>query len=500
MEGKNEEENKGIGQIGDKYIILQKLSFGGQANVFLVKDMNTNLKYAAKIPKFKDNYSLEGEIRILNILKREKTPNIINIIESGRKIIMRSGRTPETSNYLILELATKRSLDEYIRFPEDGFGETFGKVIFYKIVKNIQVIHQKGICHRDIKIDNILLDGDDFDMKISDFGHSIEYNPQLTGICGTDIYEAPEINKVYDGYKIDIFSLGPTLMALTYGIQSFELTARISRLYRWAISSDSSIVQEYWNILKKSNPKIEEASADFKDLFLNMIHENPDKRIPIEQILQHKWFGEISSKTPEQLRQYEIEIKLKDELIRRELIINEKLNEEIKMVNKNSDNKYHENTHVTKSTTFDSNSNIFKDGLNLKYVEKDKYMNYCLYIKGILEPNDFMYMIYQKIIDEYPNCLISNEDGDKPKFNVVFKGEGMFANIKEQLKKLKIEKEEKEEEDDDVEEKGKNELIIKIKLYKTKKGYLLRFVKKQGNKYDFIKKFEDIKKLVKEII
>ena len=60
MEGKNEEENKGIGQIGDKYIILQKLSFGGQANVFLVKDMNTNLKYAAKIPKFKDNYSLEG--------------------------------------------------------------------------------------------------------------------------------------------------------------------------------------------------------------------------------------------------------------------------------------------------------------------------------------------------------------------------------------------------------------------------------------------------------
>ena len=228
-----------------------------------------------------------------------------------------------------------------------------------------------------------------------------------------------------------------------------------------------------------------------------MIQENPDKRIPIEQILQHKWFGEISSKTPEQLRQYEIEIKLKDELIRRELIINEKLNEEIKMVNKNSDKKYHENTHVTKSTTFDSNSNIFKDRLNLKYVEKDKYMNYCLYIKGILEPNDFMNMIYQKIIDEYPNCLISNEDIDKPKFNVVFKGEGMFANIKEQLKKLKIEK---EEEDDDVEEKGKNELIIRIKLYKTKKGYLLRFVKKQGNKYDFIKKFEDIKKLVKEII
>ena len=199
--------------------------------------------------------------------------------------------------------------------------------------------------------------------------------------------------------------------------------------------------------------------------------------------------------TPEQLKQYEIEIELIDELKRREIVVNEKSKEEIEKKNASSDIKYYK-THVKKS--LDSNSNIFKG--KPKYIEKDKYMNYCLYIKGILEPNDFMYMIYQKIIDEYPNCLIPNEDDGKPRFSIVFKGEGMFANIKEQLKKLKIEKEEKEEEDDDVEEKGKNELIIKIKLYKTKEGYLLRFVKKQGNKYDFIKKFEDIKKLVKEII
>ena len=42
MEDEEEEEPEGIGLIEDKYIILQKLSYGGQANVFSVKDKNTN--------------------------------------------------------------------------------------------------------------------------------------------------------------------------------------------------------------------------------------------------------------------------------------------------------------------------------------------------------------------------------------------------------------------------------------------------------------------------
>ena len=90
-----------------KYIILQKLSYGGQANVFSVKDKNTNNIYAAKIPKINTQDAQIDEIRILNILKNKKTPNMINIVDSGRGIVIRKGREPETTNYLIMDFRKK---------------------------------------------------------------------------------------------------------------------------------------------------------------------------------------------------------------------------------------------------------------------------------------------------------------------------------------------------------------------------------------------------------
>ena len=498
MEEKKDENSEGIGKINDQYIILQKLSYGGQANVFSVKDIKSNFIYAAKIPKIKDD-SMKDEIKILNFLKSKSTPNIVNIIDNGNGIIIRNGREPETSDYLILELASKRSLLEYIEFPsnEKGFGETYSKVIFYKIVKNIQIIHEKGICHRDIKIDNILLDGDDFDPKISDFGFAIEYSPTLKGNLGTRHYKAPEIDDIYDGYKIDVFSLGITLIAITYGLTGFETEPKKSQLYPLIISKDKKKLAIYWKVLKKFNEKIVKATDDFKDLYYKMIELNPKQRITIEEILKHKWFGKIPQMTQEELKQYEKEIKIKEEFQKREIIVMECCKEEIQKNIESSDNKYY-NTQITKSSKTDSKGIIFKNELNTKYIEKNKYMNYCIHIKGISNLKDFLNILVNQIKEKFQNCLIKTDEDNQPNFNVTFTEEGIYEDIKEQLQNLGIENEEKE--DDEEEEDDINELILRIKLYKTSEGYLLRFVKKQGNKIDFINKFGIIKNLIKEII
>ena len=492
MEGNSNDNSEGIGKIDDKYIILQKISYGGEANVFSVKDIKTNIIYAAKIPKIKDDFQ-KDEIRILKFLKEKNTPNIINIIDSGRGIIIRKGRKPETLNYLILELATKRSLFEYMQFPGDGFGETYSKVIFYKIVKYIQIIHEKGIIHRDIKAENILLYGDNFELKISDFGFATEYKKKLCGNLGTALYKAPEIAGVYDGHKIDVFSLGISLLLLTYGIYGFDKEPIQSGLFQLVLSKEKEKLEIYWDVLKNINKKIEDATDDFKDLYQKMIEPYPTKRITIEQILKHKWVGKIPNMTPDELTKYEEEIKLKEEFLKREIIVLKHSRDEIIKNIENSDRRYY-NSQIKKGIISDSEKKIFKYELNPKYIEKNKYMNYCIHIKGILEPKEFLNALGEKIKEKFPYCSIKTDEDNKPNFDVTFNGEGLYEIIKEQLKKLGIENKEEDDEDED------NELILTIKLYKTSEGYLLRFVKKQGDKIDFIKKFELVKNFIKEVI
>ena len=197
--------------------------------------------------------------------------------------------------------------------------------------------------------------------------------------------------------------------------------------------------------------------------------------------------------TPEQLKQYEEKIKLKEEFKRRESKVSKCFKNMIKAKNESSDKIYFE-THIKKSSSSNLDEDIFKGELNLKYIKANKYMNYFIYIEGILAPKDFLNILGKQIKKKFQNCWIKTDEDNKPNFNVTFNGEGVFEGLKEKIKQLGNKKDEEDEEDDI------NKLILRIKLYKTSEGYLLRFVKKQGDKSDFFKKFAIIKNIVEEII
>ena len=103
--------------------------------------------------------------------------------------------------------------------------ETTAKFIFRQIIEALQIIHSHNIVHRDIKLDNILIDLQN-NIKICDFGVSkqIRKGDVMHDQCGTPAYISPEIlkNQGYEGFGVDVWSAGVVLYAMLSGTVPFK--------------------------------------------------------------------------------------------------------------------------------------------------------------------------------------------------------------------------------------------------------------------------------------
>ena len=176
----------------------------------------------------------------------------------------------------------------------------------------------------------------------------------------------------------------------------------------------------------------------------------------------------------------ELKEKLKEEFIKRKQKEKEKA-----VISKNN------------NTNNDNNYRTFDDD---KYIE---YFNDNIVIKTINEYNYLINKLCTLLDKEFKeSCNIECQD-EKPYFDIQFKEDKQNKNnilniLIEKFKDLKIDDKIKKEEDDE-----KNLVTIKIKLYKianTSGEYLLKFVKKEGNRRYFIEKYNIISNIVKKII
>ena len=167
--------------------------------------------------------------------------------------------------------------------------ESTAKIIFKQIIKGLQYIHKKKIVHRDIKLDNVLIDLTNT-VKICDFGVSRILQPGdiMYEHCGTPAYIAPEIfkNEGYEGYSCDIWSAGVTLYYMLAGVQPFK-GGKIEELKEI--------------IIKGQYEQIKDISKEANDLINKMLKLNPKERITIEEILKHPWLKNVDIKNRQKL-------------------------------------------------------------------------------------------------------------------------------------------------------------------------------------------------------
>ncbi|XP_071164047.1 MAP/microtubule affinity-regulating kinase 3-like isoform X13 [Mytilus edulis] len=252
-----------------KYRLIKTIGKGNFAKVKLAKHVPTGREVAIKIiDKTQLNpSSLQKLFREVRIMKMLDHPNIVKLFEVIQT---------EKTLYLVMEYASGGEVFDYL-VAHGRMKEKEARAKFRQIVSAVQYCHQKHIVHRDLKAENLLLDGD-MNIKIADFGFSNEFVPgnKLDTFCGSPPYAAPELfqGKKYDGPEVDVWSLGVILYTLVSGSLPFdgqnlkELRERVLRgKYRipFYMSTDCE------NLLKK---------------FLVL---NPTKRASLENIMKDRW-------------------------------------------------------------------------------------------------------------------------------------------------------------------------------------------------------------------
>jgi len=140
---------------------------------------------------------LNTEVKSLRALKH---PNIVNLLDFSDhgKIISSKDNTEKQVIYMVLELVPNGELFDYVQLT-GKFSAPICRLYFKELCDVVGYLHSNNICHRDLKLENLMLDGQ-FRLKLLDFGFSTlvtgkDGSGLLSSYLGTELYMAPEISQ-----------------------------------------------------------------------------------------------------------------------------------------------------------------------------------------------------------------------------------------------------------------------------------------------------------------
>ena len=219
------------------------------------------------------------EIDLMNKLNH---PNITKILENF-----------ETEKYIliIMEYINGGNLFSFVK-KRRKLSEKTAKFLFKQIIQGIKYFHSKNIVHRDIKLENILIDLKN-NIKICDFGIGKilnDKNQKLYDKCGTPMYMAPEIfsstkEKGYDAFPIDLWSSGIALYIMLSGSLPFSTNENNEK--EGSSIDKKSILRQ--NIINNNPRPIENISNDARELLKGLLNKNPKLRFTVDDVLNHPW-------------------------------------------------------------------------------------------------------------------------------------------------------------------------------------------------------------------
>ncbi|KAI5071590.1 hypothetical protein GOP47_0013841 [Adiantum capillus-veneris] len=260
----------------ERFETVRDIGQGNFGVAKLLRDKKTKelfaVKYLDRGPKIDENVQRE----IINH-RSLRHPNIVRF----KEVCL----TPHKLA-ILMEYAAGGELFERI-CTAGRFSETEARYFFQQLISGVSYCHDMHICHRDLKLENTLLDGTSPTprLKICDFGYSksLLLHSQPKSTVGTPAYIAPEVlsRKEYDGKIADVWSCGVTLYVMLVGAYPFE-DPDDPKNFKNTINRILSV--EY------SIPDYVHISDECRDLLSSIFVTDSAKRITIAEIKNHLWF------------------------------------------------------------------------------------------------------------------------------------------------------------------------------------------------------------------
>ena len=199
---------------------------------------------------------------------------------------------PTTVVYMVSELMKGGDLQSALQ-ERGSYAEDDARAVMKQLLRSLVFLHDDaaGITHRDIKLENILLQSE-FDptkIKLTDFGLSAagtSASPSMTQCCGTPAYVAPEVlertpDRLYSN-KVDLWSSGVVLFMLLSGYPPFLMGTKMSELLRSILEARPNFNDPVWELV----------SEEAKDLVQKLLTKDPRERLSAREALLHPWLAE----------------------------------------------------------------------------------------------------------------------------------------------------------------------------------------------------------------
>ena len=297
--------------IFDKKDIIGQGAFG---EVFLAKINKTGEKVAVK-KVFQDRRYKNRE---LSIMQKLNHPNIVKLLSFYyTKANIPKAKSDDVFLNCIMDYVPETLSILISKNKHNGtkFPSSLLKLYSYQMLKSIGYLHSIGICHRDIKPQNILINLSDYTLKLCDFGCAkqlVKTEENIAYICSR-YYRPPELvlGATFYTCQVDVWSIGCVIAELVLNRAIFPGKSAKEQMYE-IIKILGTPTKEQIN---EMNPKIHISKLPniahklwkdvFKDktddqLFIDLVDKllvyEPNKRLTPYQALNHPFFDDMKKK------------------------------------------------------------------------------------------------------------------------------------------------------------------------------------------------------------